>query len=358
MTGTSLDALDVALVEILGHGIAMKPRFVRGASRSLTGVRDSLRALAEQTPLPAGQIARLMLDFSALHADAIESLLSGERCDLVCVHGQTVAHVPPASWQLMQPAPIAHRLGTPVVFDLRQADLAAGGQGAPLTPIADWVWVRSLAPGQGATRTAVVNLGGFCNVTVLGPGASSDGVPDARGFDLCPCNQLLDAIARKLMHREFDEDGAEAMSGEVHAAAFEDLLGALVALAKPGRSLGTGDEALEWITRWRAQATPRDLAASACEAIGERIGEATREAGLVLLAGGGVRNRRLVRAIESCAPARVRSTGAFGLPEEYREAAHFAVLGALCQDRVAITNRTMSNGSMAPGPIAGAWVIP
>lgn len=373
MTGTSLDGLDVALVEIEGSGLAMRPRFVRGLSRPLTGVAEGLRELAEQKPMTAGEVSRLMLEFANLHAGAIEQLLAGERCDLVCVHGQTVWHSPPTSWQLMQAAPIARRLGVPVVHDLRQADLAAGGQGAPLTPIADWVWFAVRDDEQPATGTGrdpsrdqahegatiVVNLGGFCNATILRAGVLASGWPDVRGFDVCPCNQLLDGIARRVMHRAFDEDGAEAMRGAVHERALEDLLGVLIAIARPGRSLGTGDEALEWISRWRAHVEPRDLAATACDGIAERLTDATREAsgGLVLLAGGGARNRRLVRAIESCMGGRVRETDQLGLPGAFREAAHFAVLGALSQDGVAITPVRGADGIAMPGPVAGAWVF-
>lgn len=368
MTGTSLDGLDVALVEIEGRGLAMRPRFVRGLSRPLGSVAEGLRTLAEQRPLTAGEVSRLMEEFAALHADAIEALLAGKRCDLVCVHGQTVWHAPPTSWQLMQAAPIARRVDAPVVYDLRQADLAAGGQGAPLTGIADWVWFAG-RPASSKTSTSdepsgdatiVVNLGGFCNATILRAGVLASGWPDVRGFDVCPCNQLLDGIARRLLHRAFDEDGAEAMQGEVHDRALEDLLGVLIAIARPGRSLGTGDEALEWISRWRAHASPRDLAATACDGIAERLADATREAsgGLVLLAGGGAKNRRLVRAIESSIGGRVRATDDLGLPGAYREAAHFAVLGALTQDGVAITPGRDANGVAVPGPRAGAWVFP
>ncbi len=370
MTGTSLDGLDAALVEIEGCGLAMRPRFVRGLSRPLGAVAEGLRALAEQKPTTAGEVSRLMLELATLHADAIEELLAGERCDLVCVHGQTVWHTPPTSWQLMQAAPVVRRLNVPVVYDLRQADLSAGGQGAPLTPIADWVWFAGRDPTKGTSvgevasggATIVVNLGGFCNATILRTSVLASGWPDVRGFDVCPCNHLLDGIARRLLHREFDEGGVEAMGGEVHERALEDLLGVLVAIARPGRSLGTGDEALEWISRWRAHASPRDLAATACDGIAERLAEATREAGgaggLVLLAGGGIRNRRLVRAIESCIGGHVRATDELGLPGTYREAAHFAVLGALSQDGVAITPVRGADGVAMPGPVAGAWVFP
>src|SRR5262245_35495304 len=142
MTGTSLDGLDVALVEIEGNGLGMKARVKAWNSHKLGPAGPSLRTLAAQEPLMAGDIAQAMHDFAALHAEACLEGAEGAPVDLVCVHGQTVFHKPPLSWQVMQPAPIARAMKCPVVYDLRAADLAAGGQGAPITPIADWVLFR------------------------------------------------------------------------------------------------------------------------------------------------------------------------------------------------------------------------
>jgi 1,6-anhydro-N-acetylmuramate kinase len=205
MTGTSIDSLDVALVEITGTGLAMTAHFVRGHTVSLGELAPRLRALAEQEPMTAGEIATLSREFALLHVEAVRALMRDEPspADLICVHGQTVYHKPPVSWQLLTPSIIAHEVGVPVVHDLRAADLAKGGQGAPITPIADWVFFGHL-PGP----LGIVNLGGFCNVTLL-PGADatiaeSQELNAIKGMDVCACNQLLDAIARKLLNREYD----------------------------------------------------------------------------------------------------------------------------------------------------------
>lgn len=349
MTGTSIDSLDAALVRVRGEGLAMSVEFVRGVTRPLADMASTLRRLADQEPMTAGEIARVSWDFAVLHAEVLQELIAGTGPPtLVGVHGQTVFHAPPLSWQLLSAAPIARALGAPVVFDLRAADLAAGGQGAPITPIADWVMLRS-----GDELRAVVNLGGFCNATVLtgeGPGAVT-------GLDVCPCNHLLDTIARKLFHQPYDKGGARAAGGSVHDRALEDLDGALRSRRRPGRSMGTGDECAEWVSRWRAHISGDDLAATACEVIAQHIAAAVSGADRVLLAGGGVRNRALVRAIGSCCSARVEPTDAYGLPAEYREAACMAVLGALCQDRVPITVPRVT-GVPAPAPLAGTWMYP
>ena len=164
MTGTSIDGMDVALVRVTGRGLDMRAELVRHISAPLGDLQPRLRAAADQQPMTAGEFAQLVWDFGVLHANVIERLLQAEKRkpDLICIHGQTVFHQPPISWQLVNPAPIAARFDCPVVSDLRQADLAHGGQGAPITPIADWILFRD------STRTrAIVNLGGFCNVTIV-----------------------------------------------------------------------------------------------------------------------------------------------------------------------------------------------
>jgi len=349
MTGTSIDSLDAALVEVAGRGLAVSARFVRGLSRPLGLLAARLRRLADQDPMAAGEIAELSREFALLHGAVLGELMAGEALHLAAVHGQTVFHAPPLSWQLINPAPIAAALGCPVVFDLRAADLAAGGQGAPITPLADWVLFRRLAP------AAVVNLGGFCNITLLNEGATPE---ETEGRDLCPCNHLLDGLARRLFGAPYDEDGRRALSGRVQAPALDGLVRLLAPHSSGRRSLGTGDESTQWIERWRSEATPADLAATACEAIAQSIAAALPGRPRVLLAGGGARNLALVRAIETaCAAFRVEPVSAHGLPVEFREAAEMAVLGALCEDRVPITLPRVT-GVPTPAPLSGAWVYP
>ncbi|GJQ28531.1 MAG: anhydro-N-acetylmuramic acid kinase [Phycisphaerae bacterium] len=349
MTGTSLDGIDVALVEVEGVGLSMRARFVRGVSHGLGEVGMRLRHLAEQHPMRAHEIAAMMYEFAGLHVSAIRALLGGEGCDLVSVHGQTVFHKPPLSWQVMQPARVAREIGAKVVFDLRQADLAAGGQGAPITPIADAILFRDV-PGP----WGVVNLGGFCNVT-LAPGG--DVRPEAiMAKDVCACNQLLDSVARTVLYRAYDEGGEAALRGRVHEDAFADLEGILASQGGAGRSLGTGDEPGAWVSRWRAHMTPDDLCATACAGIAEAAALATADASVLLLAGGGTRNQALVEAMGSSSSARVGMTDEAGVPAMYREAACFAVLGALCEDRVPITLPQVT-GCASPAPVSGVWVM-
>lgn len=359
MTGTSIDALDAALVEIGGAGLAMHARFVSGHTEPLGGLAPRLRRLAEQEPTTAGEVAALAHALSDLHVNAIGALLGANDCDLVCVHGQTVFHKPPLSWQLMQPAPIARALHAPVVYDLRQADLAAGGQGAPITPLADWVLFR-----RHADPATVINLGGFANYSQWftdgpegGPPPTAHGL-DIRGGDICACNQLLDGLSRLRMDKPYDEDGAVARAGVLDDHAFRLFRDGLAAQGREGRSLGTGDELVRAAARLGSVATPA-LLRSACEAIADVIAErlALRQFGGAIVAGGGVRNQALLGALADRNRGALVTTGEAGVPPEYREAACFAVLGALCQDRVPITIPAVTR-CKAPAPLSGAWVFP
>lgn len=362
MTGTSLDALDVSLVSIENSGLDMLVRHERSLSVSLGQLQPRLRHLADQLPMTAAQIAALAHDFALLHTSAIRELLAQAHAkpDLICIHGQTVFHAPPLSWQLFNPSPVAHALRCPVVSDLRAADLAAGGQGAPITPIADWVLLRNHRKG-----VAVVNLGGFSNATILGSPRATDLAPFStpqhdqlqhiRAFDICACNQLLDRIAQSLMNRAFDEDGIIACSGSINITAAEDLES--IFAARAGRSLGTGDESWEWVTRYRAALSPSDLAATACEAIAQTVLKAVGPTDHILIAGGGAKNRALVNAMKSGAPCPVDPTDIFSIPISFRESICFAILGALCQDRVPITLPQVT-GCPDPAPVAGVWTYP
>lgn len=354
MTGTSIDAIDCALVRIAGRGLELKASLVRGATQSLGALRAPLRAIAEQKPVTAGEITKLAMEFGVLHADAIGRLLGTERADLVCVHGQTIFHSPPASWQLMNPWPIVQAIRAPVVFDLRGADLAAGGQGAPITPIADRILLAARSELEGGC--CVVNLGGFANATVLADVANAGG--SVRGFDICVCNQLLDRIARETMAREFDADGAEALKGKSDTSASVQLAASISESGTRNRSLGTGDESFSWLADHRGRLSAQDIAATACDAIASVIAERCCGTGPMLLAGGGSRNGALVAALRRHAGRNdtpsVHLSDEFGLSSEYREAMEFAVLGALCQDRVPITLPGVT-GVSAPAPISGAW---
>lgn len=359
MTGTSLDGLDVAIVRIDGRGLDMHASIERTISKPLGGCAASLRALADDRPMTARDIARLALDFAAIHIEALRELASNMHLDLIAVHGQTILHDPPASWQLLTPAPITRALGAPVVFDLRAADLAAGGQGAPITPIADLILFRHERHAR-----AIINLGGFCNVTCL-PSVPREAPPESvlahiAGFDVCACNHLLDAAARTRLGTPYDDLGSTARLGRADTRAVRVITDALTQQRDAARSLGTGDEARDLITSL-AHLGDADLLRSIVEAIAGAIATTiTRASGhtgcQAILAGGGVRNLALREALQSRLPHAITADD-LGIPSSHREAACMAILGALCQDRIPITLPHITH-TPTPAPIAGTWIWP
>lgn len=349
MTGTSIDGIDAALVHISGRGVAMRARLMDHAHHSLGSCAVSLRSLAHGEALTAREISAAAAKLADRHITAISRLKGHRQATLICVHGQTVYHKPPLSWQLINPAPIAQAFGVRVVHDLRSADIAAGGQGAPLTPLADYVLFR------GTRARSIVNLGGFCNLTIL-PGRGGS-IKDVRGLDACVCNLLLDRIARDMLGSSFDRGGRNAMRGNIAAKPRDQLFKLLKAQQRASRSLGTGDECGTWIHKHSSHLSPQDMLATATDAVGMLIAESCEGTKEIVLAGGGAKNRALSSSIMRHAKlAQVIRTDDLGIPIEAREAACFAVLGALAEDGIPVSLPHVTRAKKPPK--AGSFTAP
>jgi 1,6-anhydro-N-acetylmuramate kinase len=351
MTGTSLDGIDACALQLRGRGLDMTADHLGFASIPLGELADPLRALAEDEPMPASMIAHLRRRLGECCGDAIDALALQDGIDLVAVHGQTVHHAPPESWQLIDPFPIAQRFQARVASDLRGLDRATGGQGAPITPLADWILHRDDA------EQVIVNLGGFINCTVLPGREQDDPLAAIRGFDVCPCNHLLDTVARLALEKPYDDGGALAMSGNACLEQLELISHHLKAMNAESRSLGSGDECIEFVPDVLQGIGPADAAATFCAAIASTLDSAlsTCSAEAMLLAGGGTRNAALVGAISERIGDRM-TVGRLDHGDE-REAASMAVLGALAEDGVPITLHAVT-GRGATGARDGCWVEP
>ena len=364
MTGTSLDGLDAALVRIIGEGAQMTCDYVGMVSSPLGGLGERLLSLARGEPSPALAFLRAARQLGEVHARAVADLCrdhlpSGESLDFVAAHGQTIWHAPGEhlSWQLLDPWPMVRRLKVPVVYDLRQADLIAGGQGAPLTPMADWVLFR-----HAVRRRYVVNLGGICNVTVLPGGAKAGQV---LGADVGPCNLLLDGLVRRLFENvTVDDCGQLAARGTAHDFIYDALMQRGLVHVEAGRSLGREDvdaAFFDWLLRQKPVGCENeDVLASAADAIARTIAMATAaaEEGDLVLAGGGVHHAFLMSRIAKHIDGRhaVMTSDELGMPTQAREAAAFAILGALSADGVPIGVQRITDSRGAGR--AGAWVYP
>ncbi len=377
MTGTSLDGLDVALVEVEGSWLDMRIRLVAGDHEPLGALGDQMQSLASGSPASASQFVQTGRLLGELHAMVVDRLCRGHlprgaRLAFVAAHGQTICHLPPdasrsaeeahtvrpgLTWQLLDPWPIARKLTVPVCYDFRQADVVAGGQGAPITPMADWIMFRS-----DAFERIVVNLGGICNVTILDPKAGGSELID--GGDVCPCNILIDGVVRRLFRDQaFDRDGRIAAEGRPDEIVFE-LIQQHPFFHRRGRqSIGRDDFSDAWlhalIRKAGEQLSPADIVASTVDAVAREIGRRVVASSMtsLILAGGGARNPVLVDRIRHHSQAGdIKLSDELGIPCELREAAAMAVLAALCQDDIVISLPHIT-GSRRPGT-AGAWIYP
>ncbi|MFG3704898.1 anhydro-N-acetylmuramic acid kinase [Micromonospora sp. NPDC047670] len=336
MSGTSYDGVDVAAAEFTTEGdtLWLRPLGHRGLDYD-----DALRA-AIGGVLPPGSttieaVCRLDNRLGEVFAEAaaVGVELAGGTVDAVVSPGQTVFHWVSdgrahGTLQLGAVARVAARVGVPVLSDLRSADVAAGGQGAPLVPAFD---ALLLDPADGAAPRAALNLGGIANLTVLAPGAP------VLGYDVGPANALLDAAARRLLGRPCDLDGARAAAGRVHPGLLDALLAEPYYAAPPPKSTGKElfhagylDARLaalgEPVPADDVLATLTELTARVVAAECDRHGVAE-----VVAAGGGVRNPTLTARLAALGAGRwrLRSTDELGVPAQAKEAYAFALLGWL-----------------------------
>jgi len=340
MSGTSLDGIDAAVVEFEGR--AHRPSDARlVAFRTDPYDPDMASRLSDAVGGRAGAAELCDLGFGlgerfAASALAVldEAGVDPARVSAIGSHGQTVWHRPPAgrnpgaTLQIGESAVIAERTGIDVIADFRVRDVAAGGHGAPLTPLFDLLVLSDPESGR-----AIQNIGGMANVTGL-PRSGGEARPTA--FDTGPGVALLDAATRRLTggRQSFDRDGRLAAAGTV----IEEGLAAWLRLPffaePPPRSTGRetfGEAALlPWLEA-HAEARPEDLLATLTELTARSVAESCRALGFppdeILLCGGGARNPELVRRIRAHFPgAPVRLLEEAGWNGDAREAAAFALL--------------------------------
>ena len=334
ISGTSFDAVEAVLVEFTPEGDSLLCELM--AHRSVPYDENLRRRIAAVLP-PAqtqiGEICELDVAIGQFFAEVAAGLagLDSEPVQLVCSHGQTVFHWVAAdralgTLQLGQPAWIAERTGAAVVSDVRNRDIAAGGQGAPLASVLD---VLLLKPPPGTVRGAL-NLGGISNVTVL-----AEGRPPV-AFDIGPANALMDAVVSFYSggRESFDEDGQRAERGQV-----DDALLALL-LEEPYYALGwpksTGKELfnLDYVLNALSGRDLEldDLVATLSALTVETVARALVHCGVteVVPAGGGTRNRVLMSNLRArLAGVAFRPLHDFGVAEAAKEALAFALIGYL-----------------------------
>jgi anhydro-N-acetylmuramic acid kinase len=333
MSGTSLDGVDGVLVDFSGATLSV----LAHASAPLpAGLRAELLALNTSGPDELHRAALAANALARVYGGVVQALLASSQTDArqvlaIGAHGQTVRHQPGAfdstgyTLQLNNPALLAELCRIDVVADFRSRDVAAGGQGAPLVP----AFHQSVFGGTGVP-IAVLNLGGMANLTVLGAQTHDE----VLGFDCGPGNVLMDAWCLRHRGASFDQDGAWARSGQVHAGLLATLRTEPFFTLAPPKSTGRDLFNPPWLAAALAlftdvppvdvQATLAELTALSCADAVLNWGAASRE---LLVCGGGAFNTHLMGRLQAALPGvMVMASQARGLPPLQVEAAAFAWL--------------------------------
>lgn len=332
ISGTSHDGVDVALVDFQAEGDTLVGTVTRAGGKPYPlALRDRLVAALPPAVLPMARVCELDTLLGRYFAEVAVTAVAGEAVDLVCSHGQTVFHWVAdgrtrGTLQLGQPAWIAEASGVPVLSDLRSADIAAGGQGAPLVPILDVLLLGDLSG-----TSAALNLGGIANMTIL------SGNAPPRAYDLGPANALIDAsIHRMTRGREsYDQDGRRAASGTVDDGLLADLLQepfySLPGPKSTGKELFHADYVSAYLER-HPGLDGADVIATLTALTAQVVAREIRRSGAqrVIASGGGVANPALMRALADGLPGiDWHTSDDFGAPSDTKEAIAFALIGYL-----------------------------
>lgn len=371
MSGTSADGVDVAITRIDGRGYEMRPKLVLHHHRPYPrALREQIFAIRAAGSASLADLAALARDISLVYAATVNEALckaniSAGEVAAVAAHGQTLFHEPPNTIQWLDPALLAAEVGTAVISDFRRADCAAGGQGAPLVPFADYILFR-----HPRKNRVVLNIGGIANLTYL---AAEARVDDVIAFDTGPGNCISDHLCRA--HDPdgpgYDDGGRIASSGSIIHFLVHDVLDAPYFRQGPPKStdgpsmIKLFEHGLNVMHEQGVRPPLADLLATACHIAAEAITRAILRLlpnlpDEVIVSGGGVENAFLMEGLTTeplGAVARIMRTDELGVPGQAKEALAFALLGAAMLDNIAgnlpsVTGarRPVRLGSITPPP--------
>ena len=346
MSGTSADGVDVALCRIapgVREGDSPRVRLIGLLETKYpTAVRAAVLRVMEGKPATAAEMSRLNWRLGEIYAESVEKAVEkfGVRVGLVGCHGQTVHHEMRgklrSTWQMGEAAVVAERIRCPVVSDFRPADVAAGGEGAPLVPMLDYCLFR-----DAKVNRVLLNLGGIANLTAIPAGA---GLDEVMAFDTGPGNMVVDHCMAILFGKRYDRGGATARRGRVLRSVVERVMREGYFAAVPPKSCGReefGAGFAEPFVKMCKGARKEDVVATATALtavsvvraykgfVREHLGEAKTE---VYVAGGGARNGTLMKMLReefAAMGVRVRAMEELGLPAQAKEGVAFALLAWL-----------------------------
>ena len=345
MSGTSLDGIDAVLLRVWGSGAATRFEQLAYLERAFP---PKIRVLLLLNSMPdtsrVDDLARLNMLLAHLYADAVHAVarkagVAMRHIDLIGSHGQTVHHLPRpvrmagtlvrATLQIGDPSALATLTGIPTVGNFRIADMAAGGEGAPLVPYFDWLMFRSRT-----LNRILLNIGGIANITALPKGCA---VKDVLAFDTGPGNMVVDGLMKHFYGRRFDRDGMVASQGTVIPALLAMLSRHPYLRRKPPKSTGRelfGEDFLKLILRHARGKVPADIVHTAALLTPLAVYDAcTRfvksrmKVDEIIVSGGGARNKFFLESLrELFGGVRVVTAQEMGMNADAKEAICFAVL--------------------------------
>ncbi len=348
MSGTSADGIDVALVRIApGQNGPRIKLLAHNAVPFSKPLRSAVLNAMDAKSTSTAELARLNWHLGIAYAEAVKQTLAKDplKIDLIGCHGQTIYHqATPAihsgkklacTWQIGEMAMLAAETGVPVISNFRPADMVAGGQGAPLVPLLDYVMFRHPTRGR-----VLQNLGGIANLTAIPPAAS---LTDLVAFDTGPANMLIDALTSTLFGKKYDRRGAIAAKGRVLPTALDAAMRDPFFGRKPPKSAGREEFgnafAASFLKQCKAESkNPEDAIATATALTAHSVATAydrfakplMKDAPVdFLISGGGAHNQTLVATLkQQLAPlgCKVDTTDRAGLPTQAKEAVAFALL--------------------------------
>ena len=327
MSGTSMDGVDAAYLETDGEsfvqeGAAVTVPFGR-VFRARLGAFITAAPERGASPLEAALEAEL----TDLHATAVEHLLetmgvTPAAVDVIGFHGQTIWHRPAngATWQMGDGQRLADALGIDVVFDFRSADMAAGGQGAPLLPI-----YHAALAARHALPAAILNVGGVANLTCVGAR-----IDDLTGFDTGPGNGLIDDWVRKRLGLAMDDGGAVAAKGRVHSDIVEQMLKHPYFDKRPPKSLDRFAFTADYVKDLSTEDGAATLTAFTAASVARALTHCPAHPQKLFVTGGGRHNPRLMALLAEYTDVAVASVDEIGWNGDALEAQAFAYFAVRC----------------------------
>lgn len=347
MSGTSLDGVDAALVDIAGSGTDTRISLRHFVSVPFAkDVQGELLRVASQTPVPAGVISHLNFLLAALYTEAVQRVceeagVASSEVDLIGSHGQTIFHqsepapfcgrMLASTFQIGEGSLLAENTGVTTVSDFRPRDMAAGGKGAPLIPYVDYLLFR-----DAQLSRLLLNVGGIANITSLPAGAALEQV---KAFDTGPGNMVIDALVRRFTNEEqsYDANGSLGASGQAIVPLLEKLLANPFFEAHPPKTAGReqfGQAFVRQMLEHGQTARFEDLVCTATELTARSVAAAVTRFVLpettvhqMIVSGGGARNAFLMQRLQLALPkTEILTSEDLGIPTAAKEAIGFAIL--------------------------------